>query len=287
MPESRGSPAWLWQPGLPLTQSWKELGTMWARGWLDVSYPCKGGLELNTSWGLFVCTLTKGKESPGEELQGEGIGWVLFPEGLEQLQEAPSAPPGKLDITRLLLGVAVPPPPPPHCLIRVPKLSSPLSCSAATGTPLAGRAARPSTMGSTEQTQCDRDTAGDAQRDAGMGHVLSKGVPWVHCPPVWWQELHSDVLSLTPCFPWVHTRLWHALVCVCNLPWQPPACRTREPWCAESLQGAGSYQNSHRWAGARRARVVQCVEFVLYPWMDSPSPGLVLQRHLLIHPGIP
>lgn len=61
----------------------------------------------------FVCTLTKGKKSPGEELQGEGIDWVLFPEGLEQLQEAPSASPGKLDITRLVLGVVVPPPPLP------------------------------------------------------------------------------------------------------------------------------------------------------------------------------
>lgn len=126
---------------------------MWAWAWLDVSYPCKRGLELNTSWSLFVCTLTKGKKSPGEELQGEGIDWVLFPEGLEQLQEAPSAPPGKLDITRLVLGVVVPPPPLPHCLIRVPKLNSPLSCSTATETPPPGRAALSSTMRSTEQTQ--------------------------------------------------------------------------------------------------------------------------------------
>lgn len=79
---------------------------MWA--WLGLSYLCKAGLELNTPSSLFVCTLTKGKKSPGEELQGEGTGWALFPEGLEQLQEAPSAPPGKLDITRLGLGVVFP-----------------------------------------------------------------------------------------------------------------------------------------------------------------------------------
>lgn len=126
---------------------------MWAWAWLDVSYPCKRGLELNTSWSLFVCTLTKGKKSPREELQGEGIDWVLFPEGLEQLQEAPSAPPGKLDITTLVLGVVVPPPPLPHCLIRVPKLNSPLSCSSATETPPPGRAALSTTMRNTEQTQ--------------------------------------------------------------------------------------------------------------------------------------
>lgn len=73
----------------------------------------------------------------------------------------------------------------------------------------------------------------------------------------------------------MHTRLCHALVCVCDLPLQPPTCRTRGPWCAEPMQGAGSSQNSHRKAGARTARAVQCVVFVLHPWMDSSSAGHV------------
>lgn len=157
---------------------------MGARCWLDASYRCEGGSGPNTSRALFVCTLTKGKKSPGEELQGEGIDWVLFPERLEWLQEAPSVPPGKLDITRLVLGVAVSPPPLPGCLIRFPEPSTPLPCSAATEMPVPGNA------------MLSQHHRGHGTGPAGQGHVpgmhrgvlehghaLSKVVPQVCRPP--------------------------------------------------------------------------------------------------------
>ena len=195
---------------------------MRARGWLDTSYPCEGGSELNTSWSLFVCTLTKGKKSPGEELQGEGIDRVLFPERLERLQEAPSAPPGKLDITRLVSGVALSPPPLPGCLIRLPEPSAPLPCSTPTGTPPPAskvlsrhhgeHGADPGGTGTGTGT---RD--GDAQRGAGMDHALSKGVPWVHHPASLVagdvQQCAAPHTLLFHC-PWAHTRDTG-----CGMPW--------------------------------------------------------------------
>lgn len=62
----------------------------------------QGRTGLGTSWSLFVCALAGEKKSPG----GECIDRVLFPERLERLQEAPSALPGRLDVMRLVLGVA-------------------------------------------------------------------------------------------------------------------------------------------------------------------------------------
>lgn len=75
-----------------------------------------------------------------------------------------------------------------------------------------------------------------------------------------------------PASPGAHQAVAYPGLCV-----QPSlattTCRTRGPWCVEPVQGAGSSQNSHRRAGASRARAGQCVVFVLHPWMDSSSPG--------------
>jgi len=178
---------WCWEQGLPLAQSCGELGTARAQGWLDASYRCEGGSGPTTSQGLFVYTLTKGKKSPGEELRGEGIGWVLFPEGLEQLQEAPSAPPGKSDITRFVLGVAVSPPPLPGCLVRFPKPSAPLPCSVPTRMSPPGRAALSwHCRGHGADPSRDRDTCQGCTAGCWDGSRAEQGGPKGPLPPSAW-----------------------------------------------------------------------------------------------------
>lgn len=130
---------WCWQQGLPLAQSWRELGTVCPGPAGRI--PSLRGRMGAEHFEEFVCLyFNQGKEIPWRGVARGGIGWVLFPEKLEWLQETPSAPPGKLDITRLVLGVALSPPPLPTCLIRFPEPSTPLPSSNPTGTSPPGSA---------------------------------------------------------------------------------------------------------------------------------------------------